>query len=141
MPDNELLNVVCGLIESRGRILATRRDPRRSFPLLWEFPGGKVEPEEEPESALHRELREELKLEIEIIEPLPPVEYREDGHFIRLIPFRCRPALDWAPVPLDHCEIRWVSADEALQLTWAPADIPLLKHLNPKPFDKLRINQ
>ncbi|HSH09017.1 MAG TPA: (deoxy)nucleoside triphosphate pyrophosphohydrolase [Oceanipulchritudo sp.] len=129
MQNRTPLNVVCALVFHSGRVLATRRDPNRSFPLLWEFPGGKLEAGESGEEALHRELEEELKLQVEIIEALDQVEYDENGHHICLHPFVCRPALPWAPVPLDHVEIRWVTPYEALQLTWAPADIPLLKNL------------
>jgi len=130
MQNSSPLNVACALIFQDGRVLATRRDPRRSFPLHWEFPGGKLEAGESGEAALHRELEEELKLPVEAIRPLKPVEYAENGHHIRLHPFACRPARPWAPVPVDHVEIRWVTPEEALQLTWAPADIPLLQELN-----------
>ena len=123
------LRVVCGLIYQDGRVLATRRDPGRSFPLLWEFPGGKLEDGESPEAALHRELEEELLLKVEVLKAVEPVDYKENGHHIALIPFICQPAQEHAPVPVDHVEIRWISTDDTDQLTWAPADIPLVRQL------------
>lgn len=120
------LRVVCGLLFFQGRLLVTRRDPRRSFPLLWEFPGGKVEPEEEPMAALHRELEEELALRVDGLRALDPVRYRAPGHAIDLLPFVGRPAQAHGPVPLDHVEIRWIRPEEAGSLEWAPADRPLL---------------
>ena len=129
MTSPNTLHVVCGLVFHGNRVLAARRDPKRSFPLMWEFPGGKLENGESPETALHRELEEELRLKIRILAPLPPVELADNGRIIRLIPFRCTPAQAEAPTPLDHVEIRWVTANQARQLTWAPADIPLLEHL------------
>ena len=129
------LKVVCGLIFHEGRVLATRRDPRRAFPLMWEFPGGKLENGEAPAEALHRELEEELRLKVEILQAADPVEYTGDGHHLVLIPFICRPAQAQAPTPLDHVEIRWIGNNEATGLTWAPADIPLVKrYLNHEPL-------
>jgi len=52
--------VVAALIERDGRLLVCRRRPDQQHPLQWEFPGGKVEPGEQPEAALARELEEEL---------------------------------------------------------------------------------
>jgi 8-oxo-dGTP diphosphatase len=123
------LRVVCGLIYANGRILATRREPGRSFPLMWEFPGGKLEDGELPEAALHRELEEELKLKVEVLNPVEPVHYQANGHHIELIPFVCVPEQWQAPVPVDHAEIRWIQPNETDHLTWAPADIPLLEQL------------
>jgi 8-oxo-dGTP diphosphatase len=55
-----MLKVVAALIEHQGRILACQRSRGRRFELMWEFPGGKMEPGETPEQALTRELSEEL---------------------------------------------------------------------------------
>jgi 8-oxo-dGTP diphosphatase len=58
-----VLTVVAGLLERDGRILACRRRSDQDHASKWEFPGGKVEPGEEPRDALVRELREELGIE------------------------------------------------------------------------------
>ena len=129
MAETSPLQVVCGLIFHEGRLLATRRDPRRHFPLLWEFPGGKLEDGEAPEAALHRELEEELDLKVAVARALPGEHYRGDGFQLLLLPFICRPAQTSAPVPLDHVEIRWIEPDWADRLTWAPPDIPLVARL------------
>jgi 8-oxo-dGTP diphosphatase len=55
-----MVRVVAALIEANGRMLICQRARRGSFPLSWEFPGGKVEPGETLPQALARELREEL---------------------------------------------------------------------------------
>ncbi len=57
--------VVCALLHHRGKYLIAQRPTHKSLPGLWEFPGGKVKPEESHEQALTRELKEELCLSIE----------------------------------------------------------------------------
>ncbi|MBV8904337.1 MAG: NUDIX domain-containing protein [Acidobacteriia bacterium] len=57
-----MLQVVAALIERDGRVLICRRTAQQAHPLKWEFPGGKVEPEETPDEALARELEEELAI-------------------------------------------------------------------------------
>lgn len=121
--------VVCGIVIQGERVLACRRDPSRHFPLMWEFPGGKVEHGESSEEALHRELEEELRLSVRIMKELDPVFYQGDGFSLRLLPFLCQPAQASGPLPLDHVELRWITVDESRQLTWAPADIPLVNNL------------
>jgi 8-oxo-dGTP diphosphatase len=58
-----MTTVVAGIMENAGRILICRRRADQAHALKWEFPGGKVEPGESPESALRRELSEELGVE------------------------------------------------------------------------------
>jgi 8-oxo-dGTP diphosphatase len=123
------LQVVCALIIHGDRLLATRRDPSRAFPLKWEFPGGKLEPGESAEAALHRELEEELDFRVRITKSLEPVRFRENGHCLDLIPFLCQPDQAHAPRPVDHVEIRWLAVDSLATLDWAPADVPLLEQL------------
>ena len=60
--------VVAAVIESQGKYLITRRRPSAVLPLLWEFPGGKVEPGESDHRALTRELQHRLGVEIEVAE-------------------------------------------------------------------------
>jgi len=123
------LQVVCGLIVSGGRVLATRRDTARHFALLWEFPGGKVEAQESKESALLRELREELGLRVRIQESMKEVRYRSREINLDLHPFLCVPDQAHAPVPHEHVELRWVAPSQFASLEWAPPDIPLLAAL------------
>lgn len=123
------LTVVCGLVVIDGRFLAARRAASRRFPLLWEFPGGKVEAGEHHPAALERELMEELSLRIRILRELEAVTFRDASGSIRLIPFLCVPDQEAAPVPHEHAELRWITPEAARSLDWAPADVPLLDHL------------
>ena len=62
---NKNLLVVGGLIVKKNKILICQRSSDNEHPLKWEFPGGKVKKQEEPQQALKRELNEELKITIE----------------------------------------------------------------------------
>lgn len=60
-----MIQVVCGFIERDGRVLLTQRTPTRDFPYTWETPGGKVEGDHESNhSALRRELKEEIDIQV-----------------------------------------------------------------------------
>ena len=126
--------VAVALIASDGRILMQQRRADRAFGGLWEFPGGKVEPGESPESALIREIEEELGLVL-APETLVPLSFASDPalpptprqpHVILL--YTCR---EWHGEPrcLDGDDIAWVACDELLTLPMPPLDVPLAKAL------------
>jgi 8-oxo-dGTP diphosphatase len=69
------IRVVAAMIERDGRYLITQRRPTASLPLLWEFPGGRVEENETDEAALARELLEEMGIQVEVREQVVYVEH------------------------------------------------------------------
>ena len=83
--------VAIALILDGGRCFVQRRDPAAArFPGLWEFPGGKLEPQESPLAALGRELAEELGWSPATAEALPVLRHRYPGLAVALHPFLCR---------------------------------------------------
>ena len=119
--------VVCAIIEQDDLVLCALRSELMSLPGKWEFPGGKLEVNELPEEALIREIKEELNIEIRIIEALPNVEHAYvPEKIIQLIPYRCAIVSDQTPSATEHAELRWVKRDELLQLDWAAADVPIV---------------
>jgi 8-oxo-dGTP diphosphatase len=129
------LRVVCALIERDGRVLMAQRPAHKHLGGKWEFPGGKIDPGETPEAALHRELREELGVSIVILRPLAPHTHAYSTVTIELIPFVVRLTADSpAPQPHEHPALRWVPAVELLTLDLPEADLPIIAdYLRPSP--------
>lgn len=121
-----MIEVVCGLIvDADGRVLCCRRPDGKHLGGKWELPGGKREPGESAASALARELREELGIEISISGGLIPVVWDYGSGPIRLRPFLCLITAG-VPAPHEHTDIRWLAKDELAALDWAAADVPVL---------------
>jgi 8-oxo-dGTP diphosphatase len=121
-------------IHEPSMLLVARRSAPEKLAGLWEFPGGKVEPDEEPEAALCRELTEELGISVRLGAEIPadaPNGWPLNDRASMRVWFA--EIAEGEPQPLeDHDEIRWVSLDnhhEVLGLPWIPADFPIVRAL------------
>lgn len=123
------VSVVCAIIIRNGRFLAALRSEGQSRGGLWEFPGGKIHRGESPAQALIREIREELGVNIAVLDQLPTNVCHYSDISITLIPFAAKITDDKQPSAHEHDKIRWVDCAEAQKLDWAPADIPILRSL------------
>ncbi|MEJ8756541.1 (deoxy)nucleoside triphosphate pyrophosphohydrolase [Pontibacter sp. H259] len=121
-----MIQVVCALIEQHGKVLITQRSSQMAQPLLWEFPGGKLEACESETDALVREVLEELHLVILPQQRLTPVTHTYSSKSIELIPYTC--TLQSREIILsEHMAYSWVTINELLNYDWCPADIPIVK--------------
>lgn len=110
---------------SDGKILAVQRGPESSHPMKWEFPGGKINPEETAEQCIVRELHEELQVEIGILKKLESIEFQYPGKQIELIPFVCC-MVSGELVLTEHIAEHWFNLDNWQSLDWAEADYELI---------------
>ncbi len=125
-----MLTVVAALIQSEGKLLVCQRRRGSKFELLWEFPGGKVEPGETLEYALERELREELGVAARIGLEVHRLQhqYRPSGQPFELVFF----AASAAPGDMRNLEferIEWCEPASLPKLTFLEADRDLIEKL------------
>lgn len=124
------VHVVCAILERDGLVLVAERPEGKRLAGYWEFPGGKVEPEESPETALHRELEEELGCKVEVLAAGPAVLHEYGWGSILLHPFRCRlQPSSREPEAREHAALKWVEQHRLVGTKLAPADIPVLAWL------------
>ncbi len=123
-----IIDVTCALIvNERGLVLVAQRSSSMSLPLKWEFPGGKVEPDETPENCLIREISEELNIIIQVRHSLPYNVHNYPSISIKLIPFICKFVKGKIKLK-EHANFKWVGKAELLDLDWADADIPIVNY-------------
>ena len=118
-----MINVTCAVIRNEeDEILIVQRGEATDHPFKWEFPGGKLAPEETEEDCIIREIDEELSIEVVICGQLPEVEYDYGHKEIKLIPFICD-TLDELPFLSEHLAFRWVTANDLLSVDFSEADV------------------
>jgi 8-oxo-dGTP diphosphatase len=125
-----VLTVVAALIQHQGKLLVCQRRRGSRFELLWEFPGGKVEPGETLEDALTRELREELGVSAKIGPELFRTEhtYAETTQPLEIVFL----AASIAPGHVENLEferIEWRAPESLPELDFLPADRELIQKL------------
>ena len=115
------------LIDVDGRVLLAQRPEGKSMAGLWEFPGGKVEPNETPEAALIRELHEELAISTwsSCLAPLCFASHSYDDFHLLMPLFACR-KWEGTPVPKEGQKLKWVQVKDLRTYPMPPADIPLI---------------
>ena len=119
--------VVAGVLVDGPRVLVTQRPAGSHLAGAWEFPGGKVEPDEDPRDALARELREELGVEGVAGDVVDVVFHRYEQKSVLLLFYRVRltPASP-PPRAIDVAACAWRTGSELVDADFPPADVPVL---------------
>ena len=125
-PRKQIL-VAAGVVLHAGRVLLTQRKEGTHLAGAWEFPGGKVEPDEDPREALARELAEELGIDAEVRDPVEITFHRYPAKSVLLLFFTAarRPGSP-EPRALDVAAVRWAAIDELRDELFPPADVAVL---------------
>ncbi len=122
-----LLVSAVALIDVDGRVLIAQRPEGKPMAGLWEFPGGKIEPGETPESALIRELHEELGIDTwqSCLAPLTFASHSYDDFHLLMPLFACR-KWEGTPVSKENQVLKWARPAELRSFPMPAADIPLI---------------
>ena len=122
----KIINVACAIILKDKKILVTQRSKKMKLPLKWEFPGGKVEENENEIKCVKREIKEEINIEIDILKRLSNSIYDYGTFKINLIPFLCD-YISGEIILAEHKDFKLLDKSELLNLDWAEADLPIVE--------------
>ena len=121
------IQVVAAIIIKDSKVFATQRG-YGDFKDGWEFPGGKIEPEETNQEALMREIKEELKADVEVGELLHTVDFDYPKFHLTMHCYLC--SLKSERITLtEHEAARWLAYDELDSVEWLPADVEVVAAL------------
>src|SRR3954454_5279615 len=123
-----VIEVAAGLVFRDGKLLITQRYPDAHLGGLWEFPGGKREPNETFKQCLHRELKEELGIEVQVCNLIETITHQYPEKTVLLQFFRCA-WLRHEPQSLRCPDFRWITRDQLATFQFPPADARLLDKL------------
>jgi len=126
----EKVRVVAAVIVHQGKFLGVKRSAQaKTNPNRWEFPGGKIEFGETIHQAIHREVKEEIDIEV-IIKQMILDSHWQEFHLTYVL---CVPQAGFKITLLEHVEYRWFSSDNFETKSWLPGDDQIvlrLKNIN-----------
>ena len=128
----KVIEVSAGLVFRDGKLLITQRPANGHLGGLWEFPGGKLERGETFEQALHRELMEELGIEVTILGLIESITHRYPEKTVHLQFYHCAWKLH-EPQPIGCPALAWVTCDDLGHYEFPAADARLLERLQVTP--------
>ncbi len=125
---NPLIVVACLLVKNKNILIARRSTGDPQVLGKWEFPGGKVKPNENEKHAVEREIKEEFEIEIEALEFIVNNICEYPNKIVDLRLYKCKYISGEFKLH-DHTEYKWVNKEQLLDYDLALADIPLAKYI------------
>lgn len=119
--------VVAAIIKEVDKYLIGLRSTGK-FVNLWEFPGGKVDENEDQKVALKREIKEEFNVEIEVKDLIKKIEHQYPDFYLEMYCYECKLLSDDFNLN-DHSEIMWFDPKNPVELNWLPADVAIVEYL------------
>ena len=119
--------VICDSIKVKNHIFATARG-YGEFKGQWEFPGGKIEDGETPQTALVREIKEELDTIVEVGELIDTIEYDYPSFHLSMDCFWCE-VVEGEVKLLEAEDAKWLNRDELDSVQWLPADLKIIDRI------------
>jgi len=122
--------VSAAIIVDDKKILCVQRNKAKYeyISYKYEFPGGKLEEEENEEEALKREIAEELNLEINVIEKFLVVNHEYLDFNLTMHSYLCKASTEKL-ILKEHINSKWLNKNELIELDWAAADLPIVSKL------------
>ena len=127
------VEVAAGLVFRNRKLLITKRLECDHLAGLWEFPGGKRETGESIEECLHRELVEEVGIEVALGPVLETITHRYPEKTVRIVFFKCHLVKGW-PSSIECADLAWVSRENLSQFEFPLADQQLISRLIDEPI-------
>ncbi len=125
---NVAIQVACAIIENpQNQVFVAKRSEKMPHSFKWEFPGGKLQDNETPEDCLHRELKEELAIQVSIKTKLPVNIWQSENRTILFHAFICD-ILSTDFQLIEHCEGGFFAIEKLNDLDWLEADKAILKN-------------
>ena len=134
-----VLVVAVALIDTDGRVLIAQRPEGKQLAGLWEFPGGKVEPGEDPMATVVRECREECGIELEVKDILDVTFHAYPQKDVLLLFYVC--GFQHGPQPVQHLGVAdhvWARPDELRKHPLPPPDERVLSKIEAGALDRFR---
>lgn len=124
------LEVVGAIFIENNKLFAVKRGEAKNPAVAYkyEFAGGKIEKGESGKEAIVREIKEELSLNIEVLEEFHSVRYEYEPYFVTLHTYLCKMLSDFTLK--EHIEYKWIPIDKLDPTEWAPADDIILEKIS-----------
>ena len=123
-----MIDVVAAVIKKNNLYFIAQRNRNKHFAYYWEFPGGKVDNQESFENALKREIKEELSINIKILNHIASEKHKDNKIDVEVHYFLCE-YLNGKINLYEHEDMKWVQKNDLIKFKMAPGDSKIIKYL------------